>query len=323
MRKLGAVLVAASVALMVLMGLGAAVAGEDLTSLTNSDRVRNGQASLYTARELQAFAQNRAEEMARTGRLSHTEDLGRKISNWQRLGENVGRGRTLQEIERLYMGSPAHRENVLSADFTQIGVGVATSENMIYTAVIFRLPKEEAKEASAAPPPSSRPPARAQPVQRQAPAPRPASTTTRPTTRATPPTTAAPAPTTTAPPPPPPPPPAPPPPAPTTTVSPAASTTTAPVALTVVPVEKIPPVPEVTGILMAAPPWAPSPTEPMAKTTAGTSEETAVALPPIVLTRDVIPDSVAFVSASLLAGVWIGCFETLRRRRALRLAGGR
>jgi len=184
------------------LAVGRAVAGQDLTAMTNADRVSRGLRALSTAGDLQSLAQQRADQMARSGQLSHTVNLGSKVSGWQRLGENVGRGPKLQDIETAFMNSPSHRENILDPAFTQLGVGVTfDGKQYLYVAVIFRQPSGSATAVapSRAPAPAAAPRASAAPK----PAPRPATTTTRPPTTTT---TAPPTTTTTAPPPPPPPP---------------------------------------------------------------------------------------------------------------------
>jgi hypothetical protein len=178
-----------------------AVAGNttaDLTAMTNADRSRVGLRPLATAGDLQSLAQSRANEMARSGRLAHTTNLGSKVSGWKRLGENVGRGPDLRDIQTAFMASPSHRENIVDPGFTQLGVGVTwDGKEYFYVAVIFRQPSGTAT-ATAPPPPTSPPTTRAPtpPTTRAASAPpRP-----KPTTTSAPPTT-----TTTVPAPPPPP----------------------------------------------------------------------------------------------------------------------
>ena len=197
-----------AIALLALLG-GAvgpnhALAAQDLTGMTNADRVSRGLRALSTASDLQSFAQSRADEMARTKRLAHTTNLGSKISGWKRLGENVGRGPTLQEIQTAFMASPSHRQNILDPEFTQIGVGVTfDGKDYLYVAVIFRLPNGTAAAPAPAPTPTTRPRAPAPtPTTRAsaAPKPKPTTTTAAPTTTTQAPTTT----TTTAPPPPPP-----------------------------------------------------------------------------------------------------------------------
>jgi hypothetical protein len=178
------------------VGLLRAVAGQDLTAMTNADRVSRGLRSLSTANDLQSLAQQRADEMARSGRLAHTTNLGSRVSGWQRLGENVGRGPKLPDIETAFMNSPSHRENILDPAFTQLGVGVTfDGGKYLYVAVIFRQPAGAAPAAAPAPstPPTTRAAAAPKPKPPTTTAPPPTTTTTRPPTT-----------TTTAPPPPPP-----------------------------------------------------------------------------------------------------------------------
>ena len=181
------------------LGRGPALAGQvqDLTAMTNADRTAHGLRALSTADDLQRVAQQKSDEMARTKRLAHTTGLGTKVSGWQRLGENVGRGPTLQEIETAFMASPSHRENILDRGFTQLGVGVTyDGKDYLYVAVIFRQPSGATAAPAPAPAPAPTPTTRAS----SAPKPKPTTTTHAPTT-----TTQAPTTTTTAPPPPPPP----------------------------------------------------------------------------------------------------------------------
>ena len=185
------------------LGLGRALAGQDFAAMTNTDRVSHGLRALSSAADLQSLAQQRADQMARSGQLAHTQNLGSKVTGWQRLGENVGRGPALQDIETAFMNSPTHRENILDPAFTQLGVGVTfDGRQYFYVAVIFRQPNGAAPAAAPAPArpvPAPAKPAPA-PVPRAAaapkPAPKPVTTTTQaPTTT----TTEAPTTTTTAP----------------------------------------------------------------------------------------------------------------------------
>jgi cysteine-rich secretory family protein len=180
-RKLLLVLVASFLPLLT----SAAWAGEDLTSMTNADRTAAGLAALSTAPDLQSFAQRRAEEMARANKLWHTSNLGTQVANWQRVGENVGRGPSLRDIQTAFMNSPSHRENILHPAFTQIGTGVASDGGqLLYVAVIFRQPKTTTTTAApaptTAPAPAPAPKPRPKPVVAAAPKPAPTTTTTTP-----------------------------------------------------------------------------------------------------------------------------------------------
>jgi hypothetical protein len=135
--------------------------------------------------------------MAKSGQLAHTTNLGSKVSGWKRLGENVGRGPNLRDIETAFMASPSHRENILDPDFSQFGVGVTwDGKEYFYVAVVFRQPSGAA--TAPAPTPTTTPTTRAASAP---PKPKPTTTTQpAPTTTTAPPTTT----TTLAPPPPPP-----------------------------------------------------------------------------------------------------------------------
>jgi hypothetical protein len=173
----------------------------DLTAMTNADRAAARLKGLSTSSDLQSLAQSRSNEMAKAGRIYHTPNLGSRVSGWKRLGENVGRGPELRDIETAFMNSPSHRENILDPGFSQLGVGVTfDGKEYLYVAVIFREPSGAAA-ASSPPPPTTTPTTRAAatPKPVAAPKPKPTTTTQAPTT-----TTQAPTTTTTAPPPPPP-----------------------------------------------------------------------------------------------------------------------
>jgi hypothetical protein len=178
------------------LGMGRALAGQDFAAMTNADRTSHGLRALSGAGDLQSLAQQRADQMARSGQLAHTTNLGSKVSGWQRLGENVGRGPALPDIETAFMNSPTHRENILDPSFTQLGVGVTwDGGKYFYVAVIFRQPSGAAPAAAPAPTPAPAPRPAPAPAPRTAaapkPAPKPVTTTTRPPTPTTtePPTT--------------------------------------------------------------------------------------------------------------------------------------
>jgi cysteine-rich secretory family protein len=182
------------------LGMGRALAGPtaDLTAMTNADRAAARLKALSTAGDLQSLAQRRADEMARSGKLVHTSNLGSKVSGWKRLGENVGRGPELRDIQTAFMNSPSHRENILDPGFSQLGVGVTfDGKEYLYVAVIFREPSGATTATTPPPPPpTTTPTTRAA----AAPKPKPTTTTQAPTTTTTqPPTTTTT--TTTAPPP--------------------------------------------------------------------------------------------------------------------------
>jgi len=158
------------------------------TDLVHRERAAAGVPAYAEKRDLADVARGHAQRMARERRLYHNPNLGSEVQGWDALGENVGRGPSVDEIHRAFMASSSHRAEILSTTFTEVGVGVAVADDgEVWVSQVFRKP-EATKPAPAptttAPPPSSPPPA--------------APTTTPPTT-APPPSTS----TTVAPPPPP------------------------------------------------------------------------------------------------------------------------
>lgn len=109
---------------------------EDLLfELMNRDRSRSGLPRLHRDGRLNQIARAYSQEMAATGEVAHYSrrsgnavDRVRaaKITPMPRVvAENVGRDYSAESIERGFMTSPGHRANVLSADVTHVGVGVA------------------------------------------------------------------------------------------------------------------------------------------------------------------------------------------------------
>ena len=136
---------------VIMVALGAVShATEDLLALTNADRSRNGLAPLTIAPDLQAYAQGWAEAMMRAGQISHSPNLA-TVTSSRFVGENVGQGRLLTDIQSAFMASPAHRANIVRPDFAEAGVGVVwDGVEHFYVAVIFRQPA-----TAAVPPPAA------------------------------------------------------------------------------------------------------------------------------------------------------------------------
>lgn len=78
--------------------------------------------------------------MAAQGQLSHNPDLVTQLeehfSDFNRAGENVGRGNDPREIHLSFMDSPGHRANILGA-FRYTGVGVVHSGGRMWVTVDF------------------------------------------------------------------------------------------------------------------------------------------------------------------------------------------
>jgi uncharacterized protein YkwD len=80
--------------------------------------------------------------MASHQSMRHNPYLTSQVQDWQSVGENVGRGPSESNIQRAFMGDTYHRDNILSRDFTQVGIGTARdSHGRLYVDEVFRRPQ--------------------------------------------------------------------------------------------------------------------------------------------------------------------------------------
>lgn len=108
-----------------------------IVTLTNSDRKENGLGTLSVNPTLQAAAQLKLNDMIKYGYFAHTSPSGITPWHWfEAAGYNfVYAGENLainfdesEDVQRAWLNSPTHRANVLSPNFTEIGI--ATAEGM-------------------------------------------------------------------------------------------------------------------------------------------------------------------------------------------------
>lgn len=111
--------------------------------------VRGGLGALQRSGDLDAVARSWADTMAANGTLSHNPNYSSQVQNWSRVAENVGFWRDSSQtpvqlagrIAERYMGSPGHRANILTAAFTQVGIGMSVgSDGSLWNVVVFRTP---------------------------------------------------------------------------------------------------------------------------------------------------------------------------------------
>ena len=108
---------------------------ERVVELTNAEREHAGLPPLELNAQLQDAAQAYSEVLASSGCFEHTcgpvpnfadRDGQAGYSDWTSLGENIAEGYpTPEAVVAGWMASPGHGANILSADFTEIGVGIA------------------------------------------------------------------------------------------------------------------------------------------------------------------------------------------------------
>ena len=123
----------------------------------NRVRTEQGLQPLMADEALSRAAISHAQELARRRVLTHDSEVaarktvGMRVTlegaTWQRVGENLASmsGGTVAvpvHTVRLWLDSPGHRANLLHAQFTHTGVGVATdSHGVWYVVQVYSAPR--------------------------------------------------------------------------------------------------------------------------------------------------------------------------------------
>ncbi|GGI05937.1 S-layer homology domain-containing protein [Egicoccus halophilus] len=110
----------------------------------NAERVKRGLPRLQVAGDLTQVARRHSVRMADQNRLHHNPNLSTDVRNWQRLSENVGRGRSATSLHTAFMNSDGHRRNIVDDRVSQIGVGVEVRGNNVWVTKVFRRPTSAA-----------------------------------------------------------------------------------------------------------------------------------------------------------------------------------
>ena len=108
-------------------------------ALVNAERAAAGLGGLTVHPQLATVARAWTDEMVGDGTISHNPNLAAQApAGWQRLGENVGMGGTVDTLHKAFMSSPGHRANVLG-DYNQVGIGVSFGANgTLFVTLDFR-----------------------------------------------------------------------------------------------------------------------------------------------------------------------------------------
>jgi uncharacterized protein YkwD len=123
----------------------------------NATRRAHGVRPLADDPRLAAAAIEYAAELARTRRLTHESDTPDRrnlaerlaaagMTEWQLIGENLamtagGAAAMPAQVVRLWLDSPGHRRNLLQAEFTLSGIGVArTGDGYWYVTQVYARP---------------------------------------------------------------------------------------------------------------------------------------------------------------------------------------
>ena len=103
----------------------------------NDLRTSKGLPALQVNDNLVAKARSWAAGMAAAGRIWHSTLSDGITADWQKLGENVGMGGSVDGLHAAFVASPHHYENLVDPDFGYVGIGIATSGSTIYVSEMF------------------------------------------------------------------------------------------------------------------------------------------------------------------------------------------
>ncbi len=119
----------------------------------NASRSANGLAPLSVDGGLRSHARVHTQDMMDAGNIYHSTSAELKAaggSGWSKLGENVGRGGTVDSLHTAFMNSPGHKANILG-DYNYAGVGTGTLEGVLYVTVVFMKKGGESTTTTTAP----------------------------------------------------------------------------------------------------------------------------------------------------------------------------
>ena len=109
--------------------------------VVNAQRAGAGLPPVVEDGGLAGLAQRQAVQMATTGNLAHSGNLGGAVGtvlpSYTGAAENVGQGASVASVSNLFMGSPTHRSAILG-NYDTAGVGVArSSDGRVWVAQVF------------------------------------------------------------------------------------------------------------------------------------------------------------------------------------------
>ncbi|MEA3077930.1 MAG: hypothetical protein QOF60_2838 [Actinomycetota bacterium] len=121
----------------------------------NDLRSAKGLQPLVVSAELTAIARRWAASMAKADQISHNPNYSKSVrSDWEKLGENVGVGMTVEKLHAAFVASPGHYRNLVDPAYTYIGVGVVVGrDGALFTAHQFMQLRPTAVLAAGSRPP--------------------------------------------------------------------------------------------------------------------------------------------------------------------------
>jgi uncharacterized protein YkwD len=105
----------------------------------NHARTTHNVSKLHLDRQLSRVARRHSWEMESRKSLYHTPlpTLGKRVTKWRILGENIGWGSSVRSLHRAFMRSAAHRANILLSGYRHVGLGVRRHNGKMWVTVVF------------------------------------------------------------------------------------------------------------------------------------------------------------------------------------------
>ena len=107
---------------------------KEMLASVNAARKQARLRPLTASALLDKAAQRHAEDMLARGYFAHKSPSGTTVRerarsagyDWRSIGENIAYGQTsVGEVMETWLNSPGHRKNILTPDFTELGLGLA------------------------------------------------------------------------------------------------------------------------------------------------------------------------------------------------------
>jgi uncharacterized YkwD family protein len=116
-----------------------------MLNLVNSERVKNGLKPLQPMPELNRLARLKSTDIIEKNYFSHTSPTYGSFANmvynagirFRSVGENLAEARNATHAHTLLMASAGHRANILSTNFTHIGIGIVPYEYGVAVTQLF------------------------------------------------------------------------------------------------------------------------------------------------------------------------------------------
>ncbi len=104
---------------------------EIMINLVNQERVKRGLSALTLDERLRAVGRGHSADMLRRGYFSHYSPEGKSVADrvleaeidFLVVGENLAYAPTVQSAHQGFMNSEGHRANILSGEYSRIGIG--------------------------------------------------------------------------------------------------------------------------------------------------------------------------------------------------------